>query len=592
MTNFQSHRDLGDRQILETAAGGEGPAVFDVVVVGSGAAAHSAAVMAGRGGSKVVMLEVADRIGGTSWRSSGGYWIPNNPPQRERGVKMEREATLKHMASLSYPDRFDPAAERLGLGRREYDLLATFFDEAPRIIDEYEEEGILSSVQMDYPGRDDGMPPYWETAYDRTSGTVLGPRAMTSRERQPATNLGAEAMQRLTGGEQGDGADLIAQLAETIRELGAEVRLEHRATAVVQDGDGAVIGVVCDTPEGEVTIYGRQGVVFATGGFSHAPELAARYLRGPIVGSCSVGTARGDFVGIALEAGAELGNMSQGWWTELPVELVKTMPEAPELMAWIPGASSVVVNAHGERVVNEKLQYNERGKVHFVQDEDGGWPNRLLFLVYDDAVARDDGGWPGRWPVPPPGETGEHVIEGATLAELGQNIAARLAGLADQVGGFRLEDDFVDGLTRTIERFGRFAEAGVDEDFGRGSTDSDRGYSEPPRPGLPNGTMAPFETDGPFYAMILGAATLDTKGGPKIDVSGRVLGAGGTPIPGLYGAGNCIASPAGEAYWGGGGTLGPALVFGYIAGRSVALEPRRQVDALGATAPGGRGVLP
>jgi succinate dehydrogenase/fumarate reductase flavoprotein subunit len=75
--------------------------------------------------------------------------------------------------------------------------------------------------------------------------------------------------------------------------------------------------------------------------------------------------------------------------------------------------------------------------------------------------------------------------------------------------------------------------------------------------------------------MVLGAATLDTKGGPKIDPDCRVLRPGDEPIPGLYGAGNCIASPAGQAYWGGGSTLGPALVLGYLAGRNVAREPER-----------------
>src|SRR3712207_7990930 len=77
----------------------------------------------------------------------------------------------------------------------------------------------------------------------------------------------------------------------------------------------------------------------------------------------------------------------------------------------------------------------------------------------------------------------------------------------------------------------------------------------------PRSTLFPYTT-----LFRSGGMTLDTKGGPVIDTGARVLHANGQPIPGLYGAGNCIASPSGQAYWSAGGTLGPALTFGYIAG--------------------------
>ncbi|CAB4941035.1 unannotated protein [freshwater metagenome] len=575
MGNFRSHRDLGDRPEVQ---GNEttGITATDVIVVGTGSAALSAAVMAARGGADVVMLEVADKIGGTSWRSSGGYWIPNNRNQRERGVSMDRDATLKHMAVLGYPDRFDENAPLLGLTQREYDLIAEFFDIAPKVIDEYEAEGILKSTQMDYPGRDDGMPHYYNSGYDATNGTVLGARVEEFAE-SVASNPSAEAMRQL-GGRQGDGADMVGQLAAAAERLGVQIVLETRVTGVIQDADGAAIGVTASTPDGPVRIGARQGVVFGTGGFSHNPVHAKAYLRGPIVGSCSVGTAQGDFIDIALEAGAELGNMREAWWTELPVELAKTMSETPELMGFIPGASSIIVNASGERVVNEKSMYNERGKAHFVADENGELPNKYLFLVYDDAVAGDELVWPSRWPIPPAGVREDYVIVGDTLEELAANIEARLTKLGAEVENFELRSDFLDGLKATLALYAEFAQGGVDRDFGRGN-DSNQWYSEPLRPGAKNNCLAAFREEGPYYAMVLGAATLDTKGGPVTDTSGRVLRPSGEPIPGLYGAGNCIASPAGEAYWGGGSTLGPALVLGYMAGKNVAQEPRRTAAA-------------
>lgn len=85
--------------------------------------------------------------------------------------------------------------------------------------------------------------------------------------------------------------------------------------------------------------------------------------------------------------------------------------------------------------------------------------------------------------------------------------------------------------------------------------------------------MHPISTTGPYYAVLLGAGTLDTCGGPVVGTDGRVQRPDGSGIPGLFGAGNGTASPAGRGYWGAGGTLGPALVFGFLAGRNAAREP-------------------
>jgi 3-oxosteroid 1-dehydrogenase len=96
---------------------------------------------------------------------------------------------------------------------------------------------------------------------------------------------------------------------------------------------------------------------------------------------------------------------------------------------------------------------------------------------------------------------------------------------------------------------------------------------------MPNPTMYPFSETGPYYAVTLGASCLGTKGGPRINTKSQIVRPDGTPIPGLYGAGNCIASPAGAAYWGGGSTLGPALTHGYLAGKHVTTERVRQPAA-------------
>jgi succinate dehydrogenase/fumarate reductase flavoprotein subunit len=87
-------------------------------------------------------------------------------------------------------------------------------------------------------------------------------------------------------------------------------------------------------------------------------------------------------------------------------------------------------------------------------------------------------------------------------------------------------------------------------------------------------TLGPIER-APFYACRVYSGVLGTKGGPKINAKSQVVNIRGRPINGLYAAGNVSAGFTGMAYPGGGGTVGPALVFGYIAGRNAAANQNR-----------------
>jgi 3-oxosteroid 1-dehydrogenase len=133
------------------------------------------------------------------------------------------------------------------------------------------------------------------------------------------------------------------------------------------------------------------------------------------------------------------------------------------------------------------------------------------------------------------------------------------------------------GLVETVERFNRFARAGVDEDFGRGNSAYDRYYGDPTV--KPNPCLAPIEQP-PFYGVQMVPGDLGTKGGLVVDEYARVLRGNGTPITGLYAIGNTSASVMGNTYPGAGSTIGPAMTFGYVAAKHLANGHIRPVGAL------------
>jgi succinate dehydrogenase/fumarate reductase flavoprotein subunit len=302
--------------------------------------------------------------------------------------------------------------------------------------------------------------------------------------------------------------------------------------------------------------------------------MRENYLRGPIFGGCAVPTNEGDLVNIAIDTGVDLGNMNNAWWAQIPVEQALANTSTPSDIFAVPGDSMIQVNRYGRRVVNEKIQYNERTQAHFVWDPVvGEYPNRVLFMIFDQRAIDIFG---GSYPIPGAGIDVPYLISGETWDDLTAAIAARLEDLAAEMGPIELDEGFAETLAETVTRFNGYAETGADDEFHRGENLIELAFNGPAREGndFPNATMYPFG-DGPYYCVLVGGGTLDTKGGPKVNAKAQMLTTKGEPVPGLYGAGNCISSPAGQAYWAGGGTIGPALAFGYIAAMNATKESEK-----------------
>lgn len=537
---------------------------LDVVVVGSGIAGMAAAATAASHDLRVVVFEKGREIGGTSVLSSGEYWVPNNRWLRADGIEDPREDCLRYMARLSYPSLYDPEAPTLGLPRNEFELLEAYYDRGSEAVDHLDEIGAIKSRYSPDFDKPMGKPEY---------------NAHVPENRVP---FGRHLLSEGGIHTSGQGAFLIGGVREYLSKKQATVLHSHTVKGVIRDEDGRVIGVEVADPSGKILrVRATGGVVFASGGFSHDPVLRDRYLRGKLYGSTAVPTNTGDFLRIAQNAGASVGNLEMAWWGQTPLELALEKKGELAGMSYFPwGDSMIMVNVDGVRVVNEKAPYHDRAQAHFHFDPtEKRYKNQVLIQIYDQYVAetKEEDGWHKvRAPIPPVGEFPDYLIIGETLEELAEEIGNRLHALRAHTGGLELSPEFKTSLAKTIERFNQFAREGKDLDFGRGDTPHELNYSPPIRDGLKNQTMAPFEETGPYCAFLLVPACFDTCGGPRIDREARVIDADDRPIPGLYAAGNCVASPAGQAYWSGGTTIGSALIFGYVAGLGAAREAEKR----------------
>lgn len=536
----------------------------DIVVVGSGVGACTAAVVSHENGDSALVIEKASTVGGTSAKSAGVLWIPNNFTLKERGIEDRKADCVKYMARFTYPEQYSETGLNLGLSSFQLELLEAFYDNASDAVDALRSHGALNLVEwrmfaLDRPATDylDHVPENKVPA-----GRALGP---------------------VTGdGDIGAGVHMMEQLQAALEKRSIPVLLGHRVVRLIVNDAGRAVGVEAEIDGKVVAFRARKAVIFATGGYVHNPEFLAQYQRTRLYGSCAMPSSTGDFINIAGAAGARLGNMGGAWRTQIVLEEALLNPALAAGVFYPPGDSMIQVNKYGVRAVNEHRNYNDRTEIHGIYDPSKAeHPNQLLFMIYDRRTAE---AFAGAYPLPEEPSGVPHVLEGASLEELASQIQSRLAEIAPHTGGLSLAPAFVDNLKTTLGRFNRFARAGEDEDFRRGAAGYDNEWHavfSPMRAGSswsvndnPSVTMYPLSDSGPYYAIILAAGALDTNGGPVIDASARVLDTEDQPIPGLFGAGNCIASPSREAYYGAGHTLAMSMTFGYIAANAAHRESR------------------
>jgi 3-oxosteroid 1-dehydrogenase len=334
------------------------------------------------------------------------------------------------------------------------------------------------------------------------------------------------------------GQALIARLAALYVAAGGEIRTNLPVTGLVVDNQ-RVVGVAAMTPEGPVEIRARRGVLVAAGGFEGNATLRAEHgVPGDVAWTMA---PRETNTGEPIEAGIAIGAASDfrgvGWFCP-----GLEQPDGGGSFT-LGFRSGLMVDATGSRYANECLPYDRFGREMAKSTE------RIpSWFVFD---SREGGRLPAI--AMPEGDPAEHLAAGTwvqadTLAEL-----AALTGVP------------AEALTATVERYNRFCESGVDEDFGRGEDEYDTFFAGGTGP---NKALTPCDQP-PYFAARFVLSDLGTKGGLVTDTAGRVLRTDGTTIAGLYASSNSAASLFGGVYPGPGAPLGSAMVFASLAVRDM-----------------------
>jgi succinate dehydrogenase/fumarate reductase flavoprotein subunit len=554
----------------------------DALVVGSGCAGLSAAVTAGHRGLNVLVVEKEPRFGGTTARSGGWLWIPGTSLARAWGITESPEQArtyLRHEAGNSFdaarvdaflangPEAVDFFTSKTAL---RFDMPLTFPDyhaEAPGGA-----QGGRSMVTRPFDGhelgehiRDLGAPLPELTVFGMMLGSgkeiihfMRATKSLTSAAyvAKRLSKHAGDVMRNGRGMTLTNGNALAGRLAKSAFDLKIPLWLKSPVRELIVE-NGAVRGAVIERDGRTIRVTAKRGVILACGGFPHdvarrqkmfphAPTGTEHFSPGPTGNT-------GDGLRLAETAGGSVQDSLPNAAAWVPVSVTTRKDGSKGVMPHFidrakPGV--IAVTRGGVRFANEGNSYHD-----FVQEMvKASKPGEEItaFLITDHRSLRRYGlGCVLPFPMP----LGHHLrtgylLRGATLAEL-----ATKAGIDPRA------------FEATVEKFNHSAAEGHDPDFGKGS----RAYNRYQGDALhgPNPCIAPIK-DGPFYAIKMVIGDLGTYAGIKTDEHARALDADGHPIAGLYAAGNDMASIMGGNYPGAGITLGPALTFGYIAGKHIA----------------------
>ena len=451
---------------------------YDVAIIGSGVAGLSAAVSAADAGARVMILEAAERVGGSSRLSGGHFFAAGTCVQREAGISDTSDAMFEHYMTL------------------------TQWLVEPSVVRRYCD---LSAPTLEWL---------------RDLGAVFKP------EHVHASGVGSVPRGHVPEGE---GLEVVRVLDRECSKRGVELAFKTPVDGLLTAADGRVVGI---RSAGQELRAGA--VVVASGGFGANPELIAKYFpdaaaAGDWAWYIGADEARGDGIALGQQVGAAIDGHNRGL-------LLLTPGFSRDLEIFLPGWI-VLVDRHGRRFADETAPYPMMAGLF---KRHGG----VAFAIFDE---------PARAAAEPNPLNRAYWVADILEAKADEGRIFRAHSLDELARGAGID---APALAGTVERYNADCERGVDTAFFKSPISGMREIATPP-----------------FYAVEVRPAIIAWTGaGLRIDADARVIGRDERPIPGLFAAGETVGSLHGDRYIGGGGSFGPCLVFGKLAGEHAAAE--------------------
>jgi 3-oxosteroid 1-dehydrogenase len=539
---------------------------FDWVVAGSGAGSFVSALVMRKAGKSVLILEKTPFVGGTTAKSGGMIWVPNNRFIRAEEPDESAEKGVQYLEAVCEDLPGSTTEKR-----------TAYVTQAPKMIDFLVNEGVALERGSTF------WPDYYDDAPGgcNTSRTVVAKPFNTKElgdweaKLRPGfmplkvklddgmkfayvgkswaitwsflkTGVGIVLGKLLGQHWVAAGAALQGRMLHAALKAGVEVRTDTPVKELIVEG-GKVVGVVTDKGR----IGANLGVLVNAGGFAQNQEMRDRYMPGTRTEWSNVPEGdTGDLHKEFERAGGVLGQMDQ------MVGYQMTRMPGWEKGYVRPPAQGMTGKPHAILVDQSGVRYMNEGGSYELYCQNMWERNKTVPAVPSWAIF--DAQYAAKYPI-----GGVKIKKYYSMWRDSGYLKE-----ADTIEGLAIQLDCDPRVLRaTIERWNGFVDAGHDADFNRGHRKYDQWLGNPFHG--PNPALGRIDT-GPFYAVDVVPGDVSTYGGAVTDAEGRVTRADGSAIEGLYACGVSTASVMGGVYPGAGASIGPSMAFGYVAAKHAA----------------------